>query len=250
MSCLKCNKVFIDDSCCECDGCKLKIHYTCADLTASEIKCIQLKTKRTLKFFCDICLEGLRLIPVLQRQLNNLETKFDDILKKMGDDQTKNVDSISSTEPLFNIEAFVAEMEDRKIRANNLMVYNLKECDSNSVEEKAKQDANEITKIIAPTFTENIKKVIRIGKHSNITRPVKVIFNSSNAVLETLKNKNKITYPNIKVSSDLTLNQRNYLKKLRDQLEQRKSKGESNITIKYIHGVPKIIKTKEASQKN
>ena len=45
---------------------------------------------------------------------------------------------------------------------------------------------------------------------------------------------------NTKITYDLTHQQLNYLKTLNEELEDRKKKGEVNLTIKYINNVPTI----------
>lgn len=241
MSCLKCDLQLKDDQFCECDGCRRGIHYACADLTASEIKCVQLKNKRTLKFFCEACLEGIRLIPVLQKQIDTLQSRFDKFIK----DQTIN-QSNSNTNTVMDIsinyDSFLSEIEDRKQRAKNIMVYNIPEQSGGNDLNKADSD-KEVTKEIIATVSEvsKIKKVIRVGKTGEKPRPLKVILDNPQTALLVLRNKSKISHPSAKISADLTLNQRNHLKKLRNQLEKRISDGEANLTIKYVRGVPKIV---------
>lgn len=43
------------------------------------------------------------------------------------------------------------------------------------------------------------------------------------------------------ISSDRTQYQREYMKKLRENLASRFSNGENGLTIKFIEGVPKIV---------
>ena len=96
-TCFKCNNVFGDTvKCVQCDGCKLRFHYDCTELASSEIRPIELKTERSLKYFREVCQEGLRLTPILQRRIETLETslasleklmnsKFDEIINKVPD---------------------------------------------------------------------------------------------------------------------------------------------------------------------
>jgi len=58
-----------------------------------------------------------------------------------------------------------------------------------------------------------------------------------------MKNKTKLLsqYPMISLSSDRTQYQRDHMKKLREELASRISKGEIDLTITFIRGVPTII---------
>ncbi|WP_219823849.1 hypothetical protein, partial [Enterobacter cloacae complex sp. CH23B] len=43
------------------------------------------------------------------------------------------------------------------------------------------------------------------------------------------------------IKDDSTLKQREYLSKLRDELNSRLDRGEKDLTIKFIKGIPSII---------
>lgn len=63
---------------------------------------------------------------------------------------------------------------------------------------------------------------------------------SKTNAIEVLRNKFKLTKPT-KIQPDQTVMQREYLKYLRDELERRTRNGETDLTIKYIYGQPKIV---------
>jgi len=95
-------------------------------------------------------------------------------------------------------------------------------------------------------------KVVRLGKHDqNKTRPIKAAFSSAADVFDILKSKKKLLSSQppstIRISSDRTLFQRNFMKKLRDELESRKNNGEEYLIIKYVKGSPEIF-SKEVDQ--
>lgn len=60
-----------------CDGCNLPVCKECGNLTASEVKALQLIGGRTLKFFCPKCLNGESL-ELYQKLLNSKETIIKD----------------------------------------------------------------------------------------------------------------------------------------------------------------------------
>lgn len=247
MECLKCNRKILDDQFCECDSCKQKIHYTCAELTASEIKCVQLKNKRTLLFLCDNCQDGLRQIPALQKRMSSLEGKLDEVLKSitsLTNQNPINNQTYTTMSTAMNYEEVISEMEERKNKAKNVMIFNVMESTSSDIEEKQKHDKIIVEDLVKPILDkpqEYIKKVIRIGKLGDKPRPIKVILQDSDTALKILKNKNRVNLALIKISSDMTIHQRNYLKELRSELERRKNAGENTLTIKYVRGIPTIV---------
>lgn len=92
------------------------------------------------------------------------------------------------------------------------------------------------------------KKVIRVGRmQTGKSRPIKVIFDSKSDIIDIFNNERKLLQCNaplssINISSDRTRYQREAMKKLREELIQRTSKGEIDLTIKFFNGGPKIIK--------
>lgn len=59
--------------------------------------------------------------------------------------------------------------------------------------------------------------------------------------IHILKNKSKLP-ATINAKSDLTPYQRDQLRRLREELAERNTKGEEKLTIKYINGCPRIVK--------
>ncbi|KAL4127541.1 hypothetical protein QTP88_011708 [Uroleucon formosanum] len=57
----------------------------------------------------------------------------------------------------------------------------------------------------------------------------------------------QISPSRISISSDRTLHQRDSMRKLREELAARSSNGETGLTIKFIKGVPRIVKNAEVS---
>lgn len=238
--CYKCDLGFADlDYPIKCDGCKLPTHNKCSGLTASEIKCLTLKN-RSLKFFCEACNNGLRDIPELKLLINRLLTEVNDLKIQKNTNNTSN-----------NSEEFIInEISERNLRASNLILYNVPESNSDNTTDRIAQDSNLVCDVISSINSGNniIKplKVIRLGiRDLNNTRPIKAIFASPAEAFDILKSKKKLLSllpPSIiRISSDRTLHQRNYMKKLRGELETRKTNGETDLIIKYVRGTPIIV---------
>lgn len=65
-------------------------------------------------------------------------------------------------------------------------------------------------------------------------------------IYDSKKNRRKLKDNNIdiQISTDKTLLQRQYLKNIISQLNQRKENGENDLYIKYVNGNPVITKSK------
>lgn len=95
-------------------------------------------------------------------------------------------------------------------------------------------------------------KIIRLGRYeSDKLRPIKAVFSTSSNTFEILKNKRKLSLlvppSRINISSDRTLYQRDFMRKLREELAARSSNGETGLIIKFIKGVPRNVKNAEVS---
>lgn len=141
----------------------------------------------------------------------------------------------------------ISEIHDRFQREKNIVVSGLQEINSGDSAERSKYDKQEVIKMIRvadPNCIEPIK-CFRLGKYnSNKSRPIKVCFSSAETAKSILRNKNNIykEINNIKFYSDQTPLQKEEMLKLRVELNKRTEEGEDNLAIKYVKGVPKIIK--------
>lgn len=106
-----------------------------------------------------------------------------------------------------------------------------------------------IIKKLKPDVREEYLKITRIGMPNETkTRPIKVTFSTKDEVRQIIRQKSKLNKENVYIKCDLTRNQREYLKKLVNELEQRKANGEPDLIIKYILNVPKIVNSTKTPQ--
>lgn len=145
-------------------------------------------------------------------------------------------------------EQIIEEMEDRKSRSNNLMLFNLEEPNNDATTDT--DLANDILGKIIPCGSLPIR-TMRLGKRlQGRSRPLRVSLPSSQDVMTILRNKMKYSGP-VRITQDQTLKQRNYFKDIQAKLKALKDAGESDKTIRYINGVPKIVDVKaRAKSKN
>lgn len=142
-------------------------------------------------------------------------------------------------------ESIVAELNERDARSRNVIMTGILESTGQNKDERIKSDQSEVMKVLKTIVTsvQEPQKIFRLGKYSsNKTRPLKLTFQSQDLAKNILKNRNNLRDDKVKLYPDQTPQQRSYVKKLSQELEDRIKKGEADIKIKYSRGVPKIIK--------
>lgn len=234
--CKKCSEGPIKD--CDkvyCDICREPYHIVCVGLSRQEASCLRVNDRR-ITFFCGNC----NVLDTIKQLKNDVEILKNEIVilkeEKEGHGQ-------ASTQINFNSETLVTEIEERKRRAKNLIVYNIKESNKTNSADRLEEEKNIVIKAISDICdinTTNIK-LGRIGKYAaDKTRPLKVTLTTEDDVIKVLKNKNK-TDSNIKFASDKTKMQQKFLHEVITKLNDLKSNGILNKTIKYIRGIPTIV---------
>lgn len=146
------------------------------------------------------------------------------------------------------LEPTIAEIQERERRAHNVLIFGLKETDKLPREERLKSELAEVKKFLQGVNNgvdlSEIKH-FRIGRYDpGKIRPVKVVFRSRVQAYEVLKFKNKNEDSSVYIKYDQTSSQREYLRLVLRELEDRKSKGEGDLRIRYVNNLPKIIKNK------
>ncbi|XP_045541899.1 uncharacterized protein LOC123723365 [Papilio machaon] len=235
--CFKCDGHMQDDKNAKitCKGCKRAICIKCSGLTATELRVFGLQNPK-LSYLCDDCEEGLRQVPALRKLVTELQHQVQELSKQRSN--------------AINLDMVIHEIEDRKNRSRNVIMYGLPESSSTSPEDRKEHDKLSVTKSLAslPAQVPEIVSTFRLGKPSSNNskpRPLKVVLTNKHGAITVLKNKNKLPKA-ISVQSDMTPYQRDELKKLRDELADRIDKGEKDLTIKYINKVPRINNMVEA----
>lgn len=88
--------------------------------------------------------------------------------------------------------------------------------------------------------------ILRLGKVSNQCRSIRITLQNQHDVFSVLKNKIKLRhcdkFKHIKFSTDRTLFQRKYFNSILDELNNRKSAGETDLYIKYVNNIPTVSK--------
>ncbi|CAG9814813.1 unnamed protein product [Phaedon cochleariae] len=230
--CLRCRRDAVDDKdSFRCDGCKRLLHVACANVTSTEVRCLQLAGGRKLKFFCDDCENGLLQIPVLKTMMKELQSEIKDLKNAYASliaDKDNHISGLKSEiESLkmrgtsnISFETMFEELNERQIRSNNIMIYNVKESSSEEISERIEADKKEVSKIMqkmdmSEATNNSIMKILRVGRAGGPKhRPVKVVFSNNQIVKQLLKSKMKLLSTPIRISDDQTRMQQDMFKKL------------------------------------
>lgn len=173
---------------------------------------------------------------VLTEKINLLENKYDSLEKKVSASQIP-------TE-----QVLISEIMDRQSRSCNVIIFNLPEPNKDS---HSSETDNDKLKTIFSAMKSNISKFTcsRLGKLNSNTlikpRPLKVVLSNSTEVFTVLRSqailRNSSLWSNIRMASDRTSMQRDFMNNLREQLLKQRDNGENDLIIKYVKGIPSII---------
>lgn len=196
----------------------------------------------------DTLLDLPKKIDVLDSKLNSFEERIACTEKRLG--------ALETVKPSHGIkpEDILSEINDRTRRASNIMIYNLVESTNKDSKVRKSHDDHLTTKIFEATCPGLISykfPTARVGKATpNKPRPLKVMLKGQSDALEILRNFSSDHLKtvddmlhHVKVSRDRTPQEIKHLNDLRDQLKSRQDKGEKDITIRYLNGIPSIVKT-------
>lgn len=177
-------------------------------------------------------------ISMLKEENNMLKEKIINL-----DERILQLENNISTNNFTTDEKVFQETIDRQARSCNIILFNLSESDENNDEIRIK-DLLTVMKSNIENFSFN-----RLGKPTSLQadkpRPIKIKLRDQSDVFYLLRSQKQLqsssTWKEIRLSSDRTMMQREHMSNLRKELQQRREKGENNIIIKYIKGIPKII---------
>lgn len=231
VACKCCKNKFDDVKTISCHTCHDIYFHQCIDMGSADLRFI--KSKKGLTWSCESCslmgdsISDLKsVIVALQREVAGL----------------KAVQSNSSSSENVDFEDIVNEVSDRQYRKNNLIIFGIPDNSSN-----AKDVIKEIFSEMRCDLEEDITPV-RLGKPDSsrkLPRPIKLRFKSHETVFKLLF-KSKLLrssekFKNIRMSSDKTPRQQELYRKIKQELNARIANGETNIQIKYVNGIPRIV---------
>lgn len=241
--CDSCQSKYDSTTAIKCVVCNTYFHLICVDSTLTDSR--SLRSKKNEKWTCNTCnpkpivTENNNDINELKQLILTLQAKIDSLEKSLV------ANNKSKLEQCIEFEDIIKEINDRKYRENNIIIHGLPETSTPEAEL-----VPEVISAITPDINKNEFSFKRLGKINNLNKPriVKVSFNNSRNVKEIFKNikklKNNTKFSKISITNDKTPRQREHLALLKDELKNLNSAGEKNYVIKYVSGVPTIIKSK------
>lgn len=248
--CVHCGEAKTGLSTTKCDGCGGVIHHACVGLSESDTVKTRAKS-RAIKVVCPKCNINLTqcagLKDLMQTMIDTLKTEFLNAIEQLKTQfEQKLNESLSNKSNIpddLDSETIIDELADRQSRAGNIIIYNLPESGNGASSQN--DDLDGVKTILNGLEIADKDKIhtLRLGRRGANSRPLKIFLGSRSNALLVLKNKTYISEKNsgIKITNDETPMQREYKAKLRAELEQRKTAGEENLTIRYVKGKPKIV---------
>ncbi|CAG9760003.1 unnamed protein product [Ceutorhynchus assimilis] len=239
--CSECKLVITALDSVSCDSCSRLFHKkVCSGLNASEIKVMELKGARQLKFFCPECQSGMKMVPTLIKAVEELRQEIDDLKKTPVMQTPPNIPVPSNTPVLnYNEADIFVELQERQNRANNLMIFNVPEGNN------SEPDSDQVKKLISILSDTNspqprVLQTLRMGKpNKNNFRASRLTLESPAEVQKLIKCGHKLKDEKVFISFDLTAKERERHKLLQTEFRTRKANGE-NVVIRYQNRIPSI----------
>uniref|UniRef100_A0A8D8WYF4 Uncharacterized protein n=1 Tax=Cacopsylla melanoneura TaxID=428564 RepID=A0A8D8WYF4_9HEMI len=209
------------------------------------------KAKKKLKYQCKDCPgtpgsnnsdkfdQLLVVITTLQQQMNAMQSKLNSIENQQlnADNETRPHDKQQ------DMDSVLEELEERKKRKRNVIIYDIDESPSDDLNERIEHDNEKLNQIMGElnTNVQNVK-IRRLGKRiPGKKRPMQVITQNDHEAINMLKKARSMKKTNFK--NDLTPMQRDKMRDLGNQLKLKQENGETGWGIKYVKGQPKLWKT-------
>lgn len=149
------------------------------------------------------------------------------------------------------LEHAVSEMRERQKRASNLIFHRVAESMKNTPPARAHDDTDfvkEAMECFSVEFDQSVERVWRIGTYdSKRIRPIVVKMRDPSLVTKILNQSRSMNPRRYNLTQDRTKNERDYLTRMRSELDARAQAGENNLTIKYIQGRPRVVQKSSRS---
>ena len=262
--CLTCENAIDEDNVdvIECHGCKEWCHKPCTGLTGAQYNCLR-NGGNFIQWFCVECRENDR---EGVEPKSRMEAKMDSILKvltslharldRLEDTQNENMREVErKTEEVVEgkVKEYMEEKEEKEKRKHNIIICNLPESQAETPEERKTEDLERVRDLVVKISNVQRGEVynpvrlgkIQIGKNAKprllvmvvktVEAKKKIMQNVSELGKHVMKGENRIY-----INNDTTKKEREQIKSLKAELNQRKSDGETNLRIDYTAG--KIVK--------
>lgn len=215
-------------------------------------KFADLTTKDDFKEVIDSILELNSEVDKLTSKISELEPCLSAAEENISKDEAdvKELKNQVGGVTQANEEELLAEMSEGSRRLHNVIIKNVPEGNQRNPDDKKSHDLDIVTRIhtILNLHLSDIISFFRLGKSGNKNRPIKFVFTDVGNAMKLLKRfsaeelaQADDRFSEISISHDRTQKERLLLNELRQTLDRRTKSGESNLTIKYVIGIPKIV---------
>ena len=265
-NCHKCNKTInARDQKIECEDCSHFFHQKCTDLTTAEFNCLT-KGNKNIKYHCINCVEdgeGSK-IKNLESRVKKLEidsesakqdsSQMQDIIRQLqtqneniqrqNDAIIKFFDNYKGEKLENTIKAHVNEITDGKMeideKKNCLIVFNMEETEGENAIQDDVENVKKLFKVTNPdldTTTLTNEHIFRLKKKTNPDEPkpkknapIKVKLPNPKIKMQIISNGKKLKghekFGKVGIQLDMTKAEQEKHKALRDELKERREKGE------------------------
>lgn len=213
IKCTKCNEpAEKDEEHYMCDACKNAVHKKCANLTSTEIRCLQLQ-KRNLKFMCDSCTNFMSKLPMMLHLIEDLKKdveqmkgslvnqcnenaqsrKYSDVIKSKPDpvlvvkpikeQQSKETRS-EIRKAIDPVDIGIAVSQIRQVSKGGIVIGCEKTEDRNILKAKMNEKLGEKYNIAIPSLKKPKLKIVNINNDD--------ISESEDKIVDTIIKQNKI----------------------------------------------------------
>ena len=176
---------------------------------------------------------------ITQPQASNPPTTQANLEKMIKDVKSTEVNLESKIKQ--ELRVYMDNHQDKDSRKNNIIILRLNEQTSGDAKEKIEKDRQEVKKLLEITNPElnaeineilNNKRTFRLGrnyKEGDKPRPIKIELTDEDMkfdIFQGCRNLKNSMYEHVSVQSDLSKEEQKQNYKLRQELRERKSKGE------------------------
>lgn len=218
------------------DECEGWWHRECGEMSVADFKIINKIKSKNIRWVCQTCLvkpkemspDNIKLIiqEAMAEFNKKMEMNFEERIEKIVNEKVKSA---------------LEEMKDRERRKDCIIVTNIRESESETSEERLKEDMegflNHINKEIE-VKREDVVEIVRLGKKiEGRQRPMKIKMKSKELKDKVIRcsyslNKGKRADERVYLNEDLTAKERIKNKELRDEKKRRERNGERDLIIR------------------
>ena len=252
--CPNCSLDVSNSSSLPCDACQKPLHLKCIGLSENDVKWTRSKSK-AVKVVCSNCNNNISQFKDLKSTIAALQNEIATSITNLRADFEAKLNDLQisiNNKQSDRFEDIVTEVTERQNRKQNLIMFGVDEqqveLDQVHSSERDQSSVKDILKCINPSFDDDNIKIQRLGRRSDTkARPIKIILRNDLEVLSFIKNaktlRNSPEHKKVSISFDKTPRQIDYYKQVKNDMIIRLNNGETNLRIRHVNGIPKIVKS-------